>query len=481
MNRKRPARICLRTLRRRSVVFGGLLALLLAVFCIMLLISLSTKIEATGPLTKRGLQKVDDVVHSVGEKQTEIASVTTSAASFEGKADLLGGLTGFMSHFHIDSTQAMPSSSSEFTRATTAPAVDPLTALSKAFLEALGTRAASPTDLNSPKNSIESRNYAKKMQDSILWASQPSLLTLLSDVVGQVCVIDSGAGARLLDAIFEAIHISSMDITAIISGLTEISSTSTANILPLVLPALAAALGTNVEQPRIAEHQSIQDIMSNIILHGGLFVTEIINSDAHLTSSDLYGCMNQLAGLMCAAADHLKLPTCIISKQVSSTTYQIVIPCDCASFRSLPITSQNLEDYMPPMATSTTEWNVVTLPATGGYSFTSFAPSDLPPKYAKDAPSHTTDTTRGSQSAPSNQAYGQQLQASSTSTLPPASSQLPGTQFTTSVCHHHNANMAVAEEFADAYTEPNMPATTDIDDKMRLRSAESAARADDDR
>ncbi|KAJ3497817.1 hypothetical protein NLG97_g1608 [Lecanicillium saksenae] len=332
-NRKRPARICPHTRRRGSAVCGGLLTLALGIICTLLLISLSNEVGADDHLVKRGLQNANIFAQSSSEKEFDI-----TPNSVDSPVDLLGGLTSVMSHFRIESMDKVSSIATKAPQITSAPVFDPLAALSEAFLEAFDVREVLQGDVNSQIESIGQRSYPQTMPYSILWANQPSLLSILSDVVGQVCVIDSGAGARLLDAILEAVHVGNTDFTSIINGVTEISSISTTHILPLILPALATALGIHVQQSPTSHYQPVEDVMAKIISHGGLFITEIMNSEVYLTSTDLYDCMNQLAGLMCAAADHLKLPICSASP---------------------PVTSQNLEGYMPPAAGSTTEWNVL--------------------------------------------------------------------------------------------------------------------------
>ncbi len=328
-----------------------------------------------------------------------------------------------MSHFYVGQTEDTPWFLSSPSSAPLPP-VDPLMALSEAFRKAIASDEMSHNNTNAQKTNIEARQNGQNIQDSIVWTGQPSLLSMLSNIADQVCVIDSGAGARLIDTILGALPVNSMGITSIITSIAESSSVSATDLLPLVLPAIAAALGKHVQQPRIADSRNVDGIMANIIWQGGLFVGEIINSETYLASTELYDVLNQVAGLMCTAADHLTLPICVISKIISGTTYQIVIPCDCTGSTLPPAASQPPESYMPDKTTTAMDWSVMTMPPTAGYSFSSLSPTNLPPKYGKGTPDYTTNAPVHDVSAQPIQSHGQQPQTSCTLTLPPAYSSL---------------------------------------------------------
>ncbi|KAM3515451.1 hypothetical protein MY11210_001013 [Beauveria gryllotalpidicola] len=285
-----------------------------------------------------------------------MTTTTANVDTLESPVDLLGGLTGVMPHFYVDRTE------SAATPTTTVPAVDPLTVLSEAIRKAIASGESSRKEANVHETDSEARSN-QDIQDSIVWMGQPSLFSILSDIVVQVCVVDSGAAARLIDAILSVFPVDSMDITSVIPTVAEYSSVSAEDILPLILPAIAAAIGKQVQPSRIANTQNTDGIMANIILRGGLFVGEIINSKVFLASTELYEVLNQVAGLMCTAADHLTLPICTLSKQISGTTYQIVIPCDCTGS---PSPSQPPQGYIPKETTSAVDWSVVTIFPTAG-------------------------------------------------------------------------------------------------------------------
>lgn len=331
-----------------------------------------------------------------------------------------------MSHFYVGQRKHAPEGFYPPPPPTPVPGVDPLMALSEAIRNALASGELSHSNTKIQKTDIEARQNSQYIEDSIIWAGQPSLLSMLSDIVGQVCFIDSGAGARLLDTILDALPIDSMDVAHIIPAVAEHSSASTTKLLPLILPAIAAALGKRVEQSRIADTQNIDGIMGNLIWHGGLFVGEIINSTTYLASTELYDVLNQVAGLMCAAADHLALPICTFSRLVSGTSYEIVVPCGCTApaFPSSTLRPPP-EGYKSEKMASGMEWTVMTIPSTTGYSFSSFLPSSLPPAYGDGAPQYTADTPVNNVPAQSNQPDNQPLPTSCSSTLPPAYSNLP--------------------------------------------------------
>ncbi|PMB71034.1 hypothetical protein BM221_003498 [Beauveria bassiana] len=326
-----------------------------------------------------------------------MATTTASVGTLESPIDLLGGLTGVMPHFYVDRTE------SAATPTTTVPAVDPLTALSDAIREAIASGDSSRKEADVHETDLEARNN-QDIQDSIVWMGQPSLFSILSEIVVQVCAVDSGAGARLIDAILSVFPVDSMDITSVIPTVAEHSSVSAEDILPLILPAIAAAIGKQVQPTHIANIQNIDGIMANIILRGGLFVGQIINSVVFLARTELYEVLNQVAGLMCTAADHLTLPICTLSKQISGTTYRIVIPCDCTGS---PSPSQPPQGYIPKETTSAANWSVLTIFPTAGYTFSSLLPTNLPPRYGENMPEPTKEMTAGNPPAQSNLPYGQ--------------------------------------------------------------------------
>lgn len=330
-----------------------------------------------------------------------------------------------MSHFYVGQRKHVPTGFYPPPPPTSVPGLDPLMVLSEAIRNAIASGELSHNNTNIQKTDIEARQNSQYIEDSIIWAGQPSLLSMLSDIVGQVCFIDSGAGARLLDTILNALLIDSMDVANIIPTVAEHSSASTAKLLPLILPAIAAALGKHVEQSRIANTQNINGIMGNLIWHGGLFVGEIINSKIYLASTELYDVLNQVAGLMCAAADHLDLPICTFSRLDSGTSYEIVVPCGCTAPAFPSSTLRPPEGYKSEKTTSGMEWTVMTIPSTTGYSFSSLLPSSLPPAYEDGAPQYTADTPVNNVPAQSNQPDNQPLPTSCSSTLPPAYSNLP--------------------------------------------------------
>lgn len=340
----------------------------------------------------------------------------SSTATLESPLDLLGGFTKVMSHFQVDHPQATLPISATASQLPVTSASDLLAVLSEAFRKAMASEKSPSQDTNADKT-LEARHNDEYLTNSLVWAGDPSLLSLLSKTVDQVCVIDSGAAAKLLDTILGATSFANIDITSIVTSITGHLSVSTAEALPLILPALATALGAPVQQPVIADRQDINGIMAKIVFHGGQFVSEIINSETYLATTELHDCLNQLAGLMCAAAGHLMLPLCTVSKQILSTTYRIIIPCNCANADSPAAATQNPAEYTAEQSRSATRWSVMTMPPSTGYSVPSFSISNLPPQYEKTAPGVSA-------SASLSQSQSQQVQTSCRSTLPPAYSGL---------------------------------------------------------
>ncbi|KAM3515442.1 hypothetical protein MY11210_001004 [Beauveria gryllotalpidicola] len=275
-SRKWPIRISSPALRRRSIVYGTLTISVITMLCTALFIGIRTGLESSAPLSKRGLDnremlssEVEPELNSWPPKRTNqdqptMTTTTANVDTLESPVDLLGGLTGVMPHFYVDRTE------SAATPTTTVPAVDPLTVLSEAIRKAIASGESSRKEANVHETDSEARSN-QDIQDSIVWMGQPSLFSILSDIVVQVCVVDSGAAARLIDAILSVFPVDSMDITSVIPTVAEYSSVSAEDILPLILPAIAAAIGKQVQPSRIANTQNTDGIMANIILRGGLW------------------------------------------------------------------------------------------------------------------------------------------------------------------------------------------------------------------
>ncbi|KAJ2972817.1 hypothetical protein NQ176_g6941 [Zarea fungicola] len=411
-------------------MFGILFVLVFSVLCSMLLVAESTGTNLGQRLGRREVPAGDS---SIAEAERQISSggsvstLETSTGNDRGLegVDLLGGFTGFETHFYVAQVSNLAARPSLFPTPSIS-VMDPFKALSDAFREAMeavqhDVATSTSPDLLPIKKEAGQNN--KSTMDSILWQGNPSLLHMVSDIAGQVCVVDPGAGARFIDTIVNTLSLDSVEIASIISNVAQYSSSSAADMLPLLLPAIAAALGEHIEPSPVSTAQTIDDTMSEVLWKGNIFLTTIITSNVYLDNSDLHGLLDQVAGLMCAAASRLKLPICMVSTNIASHLYQLVIPCNCINSKSGASPSQPLQSHSNVEATSSFDWNVTTVLPTAGYTFQSFSDSKVPSVYEQRRTSNFPVTTlRDRVSAPAIQPYTElaQPQTSYSPCPPPA-------------------------------------------------------------
>lgn len=166
---------------------------------------------------------------------------------FAGEGDLLGGLTASEVNFYIGRPTAMQATE-------TAPSLSGATLDTARLLKLLSaalTKAVNSTELDrTAANALHERNeqlgkgtpFFRKPTTYNLLPGELSLHTL-SNIVGQVCNVDSGAAARLVDAIITILPVDVAKVASAVPQVVSEQSVTTETILPLVIPAVAAALG----------------------------------------------------------------------------------------------------------------------------------------------------------------------------------------------------------------------------------------------
>lgn len=379
---------------------------------------------------------------------------------FETNADLLGGFTRVMSHFYVVvATETVSAVQMSPSIADSASSADAFRALSEAFHSAANvtnprSTATPPGNLHLTPKSRDIESERRATTDSILWHGEPSLLSLLSDIAAQVCAVDSGAGAKLIDFVLGLLPVKSWNIASLMTRVSQSLSVSATEMLSVVLPAAAEALGQSVEQPMVSDRADIRGNMENVIWSGNAFITEVMGSMDYFGCTDLHDMLNHVASLMCAAADHLLLPICIISTKVSSVQYQIVVPCGCLSSQSNPNASEATSSHGDPgKMSSSPDFTVATMSSADGYSFSTFS---LP-----SAPSYGQDASSKSQSEAPQYERPTALPSSSTSITIPAYSTRSG-QISNNVLENaeYFPNLLAETNTPEPYNMPDAPAAT---------------------
>lgn len=291
---------------------------------------------------------------------------------------------------------------------------DPLKVLSNEFHKIFYDAGAS----NMAQRSEGAKLNAEYTQDSILFnaTDKPCLLEILSDIASQVCKIDSGAGARLIDSILSALPVDTANAVSAIPEVAHQLSVPAAELLPLVIPAIATALGQSVVASQVSDTYSTDKLMANVIWGGGIFIAEVIGTKEYLENLELHGPLNQVAGLMCAAAEYLSLPLCTVSSELSGKIYRIVVPCNGVSSGLEPATSPSQTDEEYKIITA--EWSAQSMPSAATYGLPSLLRSQSLSQYASF--DRSRPSSENSETAANVPAYGPTKTESESTAMPPA-------------------------------------------------------------
>jgi hypothetical protein len=318
---------------------------------------------------------------------SESAAPIHQATGFATEQDLLGGLTGFMTNLHIvKSTESQESTAKPTASTRSQQDAQLLHALSEALLKvvndtevnaALLANNGNSADKESDKASLSRRN---PLSYQILQGKLS--LSSLSNVVSQVSSVDTGAAARLVDSVLAVLPVDPTAIASVIPQVASQESVTARAILPFVLPALGAALGQAFEPISTVGSSNTAAALNSVIWRGTIVVNQILPLQNYVATSGLGGILNQVAGVMCSAAQHLELPLCVMTQAINGLDLQLMLPC--ISVGSLPPqpNPSSIEGYAkspaPAYGNPAAPWSVSTLPPQSVYSFPT-PPADASP------------------------------------------------------------------------------------------------------
>lgn len=187
-----------------------------------------------------------------------------------------------------------------------------------------------------------------------------SLLSCLSNLVAQVYEVDRAAAARLIDAVLEVLHVDPAAVASIIPQVARQMSVNSTEMLPYIIPAVANALGEDLNQSPPAKPSNMADALENIIHQGTIIIKPLAVGMGPNLDPSLQRVLSQVATIISAAASRLNKPICAISQPAGGLTYQIIVPCDSIDMAaSNPTNSAGIEQQNTN--TPSFSWSISTL------------------------------------------------------------------------------------------------------------------------
>ncbi|KAL7791288.1 WSC domain-containing protein [Trichoderma ceciliae] len=195
----------------------------------------------------------------------------------------------------------------------------------------------------------------------------PSFLSDVSKIVSEISGIDPVAAAKLTDTVLDALHVDASAIAAAIPKVASQASVSAADLLPLVIPAVAKAMNQPLPQDPSVSSLDMVETLNKVLLQGTTVINDLSKAMEDITDPALLAVLNQLAMIVSSVANYLDRPLCAVDQVVDGTSFEAVIPCDSAETKSLTSTGQ-----LTALATPTLPISTPGAPSSGGV--TTFAP-----------------------------------------------------------------------------------------------------------
>lgn len=157
-----------------------------------------------------------------------------------------------------------------------------------------------------------------------------SLLGPFSDMVAQAVPVDAGAAARLMDVILDALPVDAEALASAIPQVAEQASVKTVDLLPLTLPAIAAALGKHVDQHDPVGLSHMSEALQNIVTQGIMVINKIMSTTGTALQPNMQAIIDQVAAIVYAAANRLGEPLCAIGQNAQGAPLESIAPCSSA-------------------------------------------------------------------------------------------------------------------------------------------------------
>ncbi|PHH88317.1 hypothetical protein CDD83_7697 [Cordyceps sp. RAO-2017] len=213
-----------------------------------------------------------------------------------------------------------------------------------------------------------------------------SLLNPLSDIVTQAVEVDAGAAAQLMDVVLSALPVDATAVTSAIPQVAAQTSATAVDLLPLIIPAIAAVLGKELERSVPVGVADLPEALKSVVTQGVLIINEITSSMRAEMSPELQAILNQVAAMVYAAANRLGESLCAIGQTLQGLPLEAIVFCSSASQGPADVTA-SIITLNPKTAGSaeTAAWNIIPVATRQAYG----SPQNPPPA----APPSSTSTT----------------------------------------------------------------------------------------
>ncbi|RCI08004.1 hypothetical protein L249_7791 [Ophiocordyceps polyrhachis-furcata BCC 54312] len=220
-----------------------------------------------------------------------------------------------------------------------------------------------------------------------------SLLGPLSDVVAQAVVIDAGAAAQLTDIVLGALPIDASAVASTVPRVAEQASASTVDLLPFILPAVAAALGRELKAGVGAISGGLSEALRNVVSRGIMVINQIASNMKGSMSPEVQAILDEVAAIVYAAAKRLGQALCAISPDEDGSPLEAIIPCESATPSGAASVTPRLMTLNPESAvaaeSASASWNIIPLASPQAYD----SPPPPPPTTSSSPPTASSSCT----------------------------------------------------------------------------------------
>ncbi|KOS21655.1 WSC domain-containing protein 2 [Escovopsis weberi] len=223
-------------------------------------------------------------------------------------------------------------------------------------------------------------------------ADEPSLLSSLARIVSEIYIIDPAAAARLIDAVLQTLHVDSSAIASVVPKVAKEASVKPTDMLPLIIPAVSKAMGGKLQDAVPKDPLDKVGTLNDVLSQGTNIINHLSRSTGDLVDPALSSVLNQVAGIVSAAADYLNEPLCAVNQVLDGVTHEVVVPCN--STNAVPVATSQISSQLGPGTTMTESFSktVVTLVLPSPYSS---AGAQTPPSAPATATSEAAGTRDG--------------------------------------------------------------------------------------
>ncbi|KAL7908827.1 WSC domain-containing protein [Trichoderma velutinum] len=218
----------------------------------------------------------------------------------------------------------------------------------------------------------------------------PSFLSEVSKIVAEISGIDPIAAAKLTDTVLDALHVNPSAIASAVPKVANQASLSAADLLPLVIPAVAKAMDQPLPPVPSVSTLDMVETLNKVLQQGTTVINDLSRALEDITDPSLLAVVNQLAIIVSAVASYLNKPLCVVDQVVDGNSFEAVIPCDSAEVESLTSAGQLTTLAAPVLPESThylsTSGEITTIASPIPYSSSNLAP---PSKSAVESPTKT--------------------------------------------------------------------------------------------